>query len=149
MCDSCFNLQIPKSTSRAVVVRPNAATFVTGLAKSYATEYPHELKGYISEPEFASILEAINDTLYTYFPCNFCWFLGYGCSIFTLGLSLCCPMVCVADADKQLSDLLVNINKNRLKSKGIKLSLRKKCSTSWLQFDLPSDVVESEKQALL
>ena len=43
MClDWLFNMQIPESTDKVVVIRPSGKTFVTGLASCFDEEYDNE-----------------------------------------------------------------------------------------------------------
>ena len=139
MCfDWIFNYQIPASSPQRVVIRPSAGTFVTGIAKQYSENYPQELSGYLNEREFNTLMNSINDMLYTYFPCPLCWCFGYLFSLPTLGLSLLCPYICVNDAEGNLKTMITRINRQKLEQKNIKLTLRTKCSTSWLEFELPA-----------
>jgi len=55
-----------------------------------------------------------------------------------MGLSLCCPAICVNDAESNLRNMINRINRQKLEQKNIKLILRKQCSTSWLEFELPA-----------
>lgn len=138
MCDCIFNTQIPTSEPTRVIIRPSAGTFVTGIAKQYSEVYPFALDGYVTEREYNTIMQSINDMLFTYFPCPLCWCFGYICCIPTLGLSLCCPAICVNDAESNLRNMINRINRQKLEYKNIKLVLRKQCSTSWLEFELPA-----------
>ena len=91
----------------------------------------------------------INDTLDNYFPCPLCWGFGYLLAIFTLGLSLCCPAVCVRDAEYNVIKFIDSCNRKRLANKNIKLYLRKKCGTSWLEWHLPPPTKSENNPALL
>ena len=139
MCfDWLFNKQIPKSTERKYIVRPVAGTFITGLARAYDEEYDKEVFGnYISQRDYMQIIEQINDTLENYFPCPLCWGCGYIFAIFTLGLSFLCPYICVRDAEVNVRTFIKSVNRKRLATRNLKLSLVKKCSTSWLEWELP------------
>ncbi len=136
MCDSLCNKQIPKSSNTIIVIRPSRSTFVTGLARQYCDKFPAELKGVLSQKDFEIIMEQINDTLFVYFPCTLCWGFGYLCCPFTLGLSLCCPAICVSDAQKHVKQVIARINRVKLQPLGIKMSLKKGCMTSWLEIAL-------------
>jgi hypothetical protein len=46
--DCLFNTQIPKSSDKKIILRPTSKTFISGLASSYDTNFPEQLKGYIS-----------------------------------------------------------------------------------------------------
>lgn len=85
-------------------------------------------------------MERINDMLINYFPCPLSWYCGYVCCIFTLGLSLLCPFICIRDAEEQVRDFIARVNNRKLKEKNMKLVLRKKCGTSWLEWHLPAEI---------
>ena len=112
MCFDClFNKQIPASCAAYVVVRPASKTWVNGLAQTYSEEYDSErLAPYISEQEYVQTMERINDILINYFPCPLSWYCGYLCCLFTLGLSLLCPYVCISDAQEQLDNFILRLN---------------------------------------
>ena len=138
MCfDFLFNQQVPTSTATKVVMGPSAGTFITGIAKQYKDEYPWQLEGHITRRDWDTMMEMVNDMLFTYFPCPLCWCIGYLFCLPTLGLSLCMPAICVRDAETNLKAIITRFNRQKLEQKGIHFSLRKKCGTSWLQLDLP------------
>ena len=87
------------------------------------------------------MMESINDMLYTYFPCPFCWCFGYLFCLPTLGLSLCAPAICVSDAEDQLRTLIKRYNRQKLERNGLHLELRKKCGTSWLEFEINEEIL--------
>jgi hypothetical protein len=86
--------------------------------------------------EFATMMETINDMLFTYFPCPLCWCFGYLFCLPTLGLSLCLPAICVRDAEDQLRMIIDRYNNRKFEEKNMHLRLRKRCGTSWLEIDL-------------
>ena len=139
MCFDCiFNKQIPETNAAFVVAGPASKTWVNGLAQTYSEEYDSEkLSPHISRQEYVQCMERINDLLINYFPCPLSWYCGYLCCLFTLGLSLLCPYICISDAEEQLEMLVRSINNKKLKSKNMKLVFRKKCGTSWLEWHLP------------
>ena len=69
------------------------------------------------------MMESINDTLFNYFPCPLCWGFGYLCCPFTLGLSLCCPAICVGDAKSNLKAVIAKINRVKFKKLNLTLTL--------------------------
>ena len=146
MCfDWLFNMQIPDPTDRVHIVRPSAGTFCTGLARAYDETYDAVVLGkYISKGEYTSIVSRINDTLENYFPCPLCWCFGYFMAIFTLGLSLLCPMICVNDAETNVRQFIASCNRKKLNNKNLTLVLRKKCGTSWLELHLPPPPAEGQ-----
>ena len=139
MClDRLFNLQVPASTERVVVIRPSGKTFVSGLASAFDEDFDADLlKGFMTMLEFTKMVEAINDELANIFPCLFCWIIGYVLCPFTLGLSLLCPRECINDAEEALERRLKRLNRGTLGSKGIEIALVKAWSTSWLEIRLP------------
>ena len=102
MClDWLFNMQIPESSPRCVVIRPSVKTFVNGMAAAYSEDYDEELfKGHLTEFEFTKIMEKLNDQIGDQFPCAFCQIIGYVCCPMTLGASFLLPGQCVNDAEE-------------------------------------------------
>ena len=45
----------------------------------------------MSNLEFTDMMEKLNDSLSSQFPCNMCWILGYVLCPLTFGLSLLIP----------------------------------------------------------
>ena len=139
MCfDWLFNLQVPASTDRTLILGPTGKTFVTGLACSYDEEYDHDrLKGHLTMHEFTNMMERLNDQLSSQFPCLLCWSMGYICCPLTLGLSLMCPAQCVNDAEEFLEIRIRRQNRSFLNERGIEMVLRKQFGTSWIELRLP------------
>jgi hypothetical protein len=54
--------------------------------------------------EFTAAINQINNTLDDYWPCDFCFYCGYGCCLCTLGLSLFCPNLCISDVSEHNKD---------------------------------------------
>ena len=142
--DCLFNLQVPKSTEFEYIVRPKGKqpnifihflgkTFISGLASSYSTKYDSILlKGLLSKDEFVYMISCFNDILFQFWPCPTCFAIGYMFSPCSLGLSFLFPNSCIADAEKSLKGSIDYFNKQKLKHKGIKVRLVKRCSTSWV-----------------
>lgn len=86
-------------------------------------------------------MDSINNALFSYFPCPMCLFCGYFLALPTLGLSLLMPNVCIRDAETEVRKQIERANTRKLKQKNMELVLRKKCSTSWLEFRKLSDPV--------
>ena len=78
------------------------------------------------------MINCFNELLFQYWPCPLCFCIGYMFSPCTLGLSFLCPSVCISDAEKSLKGSIEYFNKQKLKSKGLKVRLVKQCSTSWV-----------------
>ena len=135
--DPCFNrCIIPTSTPICLVIRPVAKTFITGLAPCYdpLISLPSAFSDHgLSEREFRHILEAINDTLFSAWPCTLCQLFGYCLCPCTLGLSFLIPNIDVKQAREKVDRLISEINQKVLANKGINLALIVRCSTSWLE----------------
>ena len=127
MCfDWLFNLQVPHSTDRVVIMRPASKTFTTGLARAYEEDYDYDrLQKYLSVKDFSLIMERLNDKLDSSFPCELCWVFGYLCCPFTFGLSLLCPAQCVNNAERHLRQAIWRTNQRELMNKNIEIALVK------------------------
>ena len=134
--DCLFNKQIPKSTSNKVILRPTSKTFISGIAPSYDTTYPEELREYISEKEYSYMINKIVDELSMMWPCCFCYTFGYLFSICTIGLSFMFPYCCISEARLSLEESLRRANQSTLLRKNLRISYRQKCSTSWLEIEV-------------
>mmetsp|Transcript_44765 Transcript_44765/g.43354 ORF Transcript_44765/g.43354 Transcript_44765/m.43354 type:complete len:180 (+) Transcript_44765:26-565(+) len=134
----CFlNCFIPKSTEDAYIIRPSGKTFVTGLAHSYSQRYDTQiLSDYITKEEFAAMMNFLNEVVYTYWPCPLCFIIGYLFCPITCGLSFCFPLQCIKDAESNLQDTITYYNQHKLKGRKMRLVLRKKWSTSWIEMQL-------------
>ena len=118
--DPLFNSFIPKSISSIHIIHPAGTlfrfiaigkTFVTGLASRFDTTYSPCLAPYLSEDEYESLIERINDTLYSNWPCTLCQLLGYVLCPCTLGLSFVCPGLSVGDAREAVEKEIHSVNK--------------------------------------
>lgn len=69
-------------------------------------------------------------------PCGFCLLFGYGLSPCTLGLSLFCPFCFIWEATSELVKNINEANQMKLNTKGLHMSLQRRCCTSWLQIDI-------------
>ena len=143
--DCLFNHSIPESTNSIIIIKPIGQTFINGLSSSYDESYPEELKPYIEENIYKKIIIDINETLINYWPCFCARAIGYFCCLCSLGLSLCMPNVCIKDAEETLQRQMDQYNNSLLMTKGLSITLVKKCSTSWLEIKL----LRSEKSRSL
>jgi hypothetical protein len=135
--DCLFNLQVPKSTEFEYIVRPLGKTYISGLARSYSLKYDESLlKGILSNDEFAYMISCFNDILFQFWPCFPCQAISYMCCPCSLGLSCLLLSPCIYDAEKSLRGSIEFFNKQKLKEKGIKVRLVKKCSTSWIEIKI-------------
>jgi hypothetical protein len=134
--DCLFNTQIPKSSDKKIILRPTSKTFISGLASSYDTNFPEQLKGYISEREYSYMINRIVDELTMMWPCCFCFTYGYMMSLCTLGLSFLFPNCCIQEAKIKLLECINDMNKTVLNKRNLDMSYHQKCSTSWLQIEI-------------
>ena len=133
--DCIFNKLIPLTDEQKIILRPTSKTFINGMAPSYDTTYPEELRDYISEREYSYMINKIIDELTMMWPCCFCFTFGYMFCLCTMGLSLLLPNCCISEAKIRLQDSIKEANEAILKNKNLQLSYHQKCSTSWLQID--------------
>lgn len=142
--DCYFNKYIPKSTNSELIFPPVGKTFITGIAYSYQYFYdPTFLSPYMKETQFNYLMNSLNDELYSYWPCNLCFYFGYFCSPCTLGLSFLCPYNCIGAAKENFENKLEIYNKNHFNPKGLHLSYQQHCSTSWLQLSILNSLKKS------
>ena len=120
------------------IVPPFGKTFITGLASSYALDSynPELLSQFITDREYAELIDRINSTLIEYWPCTPCQLIGYLFCPCTLGLSFLFPGVSISEANEKVHQLIKRINKDFLSKRKLKLSLTTYCSTSWLEIHI-------------
>lgn len=136
--DCLFNRRIPMTTSSVYIIKPASKTWINGIPRSYEIEYdPVFLSPYITERQYERLILTINDVLFSFAPCDLCFCFGYLCCLCTAGLSFLCPYLCMRDAERELLKIIKDENRD-LKKVGLQLTLRKKCSTSWLELRIIS-----------
>ena len=101
------------------------------------------MAGRLSESQFISLMFEINEILELYWPCNFCWFFSHIMAVFTLGLSLLLPLVCISQLEAELQDLFKYTNKDLIK-KGLKISLQRRYFSSWLEIRVVDDHTQKD-----
>lgn len=141
--EKCF---LPKSSSSLIIINPVSKTFINGLAKKYSDEYPTQLKDVLEKELFFKCISEINILLATFWPCFPAFLFGYFCSVCTLGCSFLIPFLCVNDAEKMLKNLIEQQNREIFKPRGLEMRFMKKCSTSWIQIKIKSEIELQEKQ---
>ena len=144
--DCIFNKKIPKSTNKHLVLRPNAKTFVNGIASSYEIVYFEELKPYVREIEYTHHMTRIIEGLTIMWPCVYCLSVGYLCSLCTFGLSFCLPNICISEAVASFLQDIDEANKEFFNPNKLHLSLQRRCCTSWLQIDINDEEEEKEEE---
>ena len=108
-------------------------TFITGIAQQYEEKYNQKiLNPHVSKRDFEVIMENINELLFTFFPCSYCFCYGYLFCPVTLGLSFCFPNICIRDAVVEVTQYIEKVNKSKLHDKKAHLELKIECSTSWV-----------------
>ena len=107
---------------------PDSTPWITGIAPHYNDEYDKDILGpYISKKAFQTVMKRINDTLFNYWPCGYCfWGTGYMFGILTCGLSCLIPGKCVMDSRKAMKVQLVKLNKF-LKDKHLRFEFVERC----------------------
>ncbi len=133
MCYLFTKYLIPKSTPTCVVLQPKGPFFINGLSRRYSAKYDQALTSFISKEEFLDIADDINDKLESYWPCLCSILFGYFMAIFTFGISVLIPWVCVSEAEGQARNFIDHINKDVLIYRRLNLRLVKKWCVSWLE----------------
>lgn len=137
--DCCFNRFIPKSTPDCFVIRPASKTFVNGMAEAYSfKDFDVKLMEWnMSRREFEAMIERINNSIWSEYPCPGCQLFAYFCCLCTGGLSCVIPYLQVKQAMRKLHKELDNINKILL-ARRIRLEHRCENSTSYILMYLPN-----------
>ena len=140
--DCFFNKIIPNSTKNIIIIPPISKTFINGIASKYNDSYPIELSNLIGKELYFRCIFDINSYLATYWPCTPAFLIGYFFSCCTCGCSFYLPYLCIYDAENAINNLIQQQNNNVFHSRGLEISLKKKCSTSWLQIEKvnPSEI---------
>jgi hypothetical protein len=109
--------------------------FCNGLSNRYESRPPSILKEILSTQElqkFALYMDQLNYKTAQYWPCLFAYWCGYLCAPCTVGLSLCLPRLCVAEAEAVLLQELKKINQDILEVRKLEIQLVKECCDSYL-----------------
>ena len=134
---------------RITVTVPGAGfKFVGGIASSYEGPYPAALKGVVPISEFNDILDRLNDTIRSYWPCNACMLCGYSFAPCTLGLSLLFPNYCASMAEQKANTMLRNTSlRARNFDRDVVFEIRKEWFNSYLAISFPAALLLSETDA--
>ena len=119
--DWLFKLQIPRSTENKLIISPLGKTFITGISSVYREDQYDEtiLAKHMSEKEFKLLMQDVNRTLKTYWPCSFCIWIGYLLSPLSFGLSFMLPNLCISEAKLGLIAAIERQNRIKLHSRGL------------------------------
>lgn len=119
---------------------------INGISSSYSTDYPNQLHGIISQDEFIDIISRLNDTIRNYWPCNLCYFFGYGCSICTCGASLLCPQFCMSHSEQYANEMLKNVSlKSKYWERKITFKIVKGFCSSYVEIRFPLTEITPDK----
>jgi hypothetical protein len=117
----------------------------TGISSSYSTSYPPALHGVISSDEFIDVMNRLNDTIRDYWPCNTCYFFGYGCCLCTAGLSVLIPNYCISHSELYATAMLRNVSlKAKYYDRHITFSLVKTMCQSYIEIRFPASLQSEE-----
>jgi hypothetical protein len=87
--------------------------FCNGVSNRYESRTPDLLREILSREEakkFQLYVDQLNFKTAQYWPCLFAYWCGYLCAACTVGLSLCLPRLCVAEAEHVLRQEIRKIN---------------------------------------
>ena len=142
--DYCFNKNIPKSTENRIIIWPRGKTWVNGLSDKYDLKFPSVLSAYLKEDEYKRAIWNINQTAEDFWPCPTCFCIGYCCCLCTLGLSFCCPYICITEAKREIKRKIKHWNETLFIRNGLRIELEFGCSTSWLAIYIEEPPRQSE-----
>ncbi|TNV87506.1 hypothetical protein FGO68_gene13423 [Halteria grandinella] len=137
--DCVFNQFIPKSQGDLLVIRPATKTFVNGMAEAYSFEdYDIKLLEWnLSKRDYESMIERINNSIWSEYPCPGCQLFAYFCCLCTAGLSCVIPLLQVRQAMIRLQREIERVNQALLPRR---MMLKHVCenSTSYILLYLPN-----------
>lgn len=120
---------------------------INGIASGYSTDYPPQLNGIVSKEEYVDIITRLNDTIRSYWPCNLCYFFGYGCSICTCGASLLCPQYCMSHSEQYANEMLKNVSlKSKYWERKITFKIVKGLCASYVEIRFPVSLIPQDAQ---
>lgn len=98
------------------------------------TVQPCALQQQMAPEEFDRTITRINHAFSDYWPCPLCFGFGWACCLCTLGLSFCCPRICISDAERfAREELERESSRPYFSGKAVSWRLRKSCGTSWIE----------------
>lgn len=133
--DSLFNLQIPMPTPSKIIIPPTSKTFINGFSRHYSEKIPENIKSVgISNEKFLFCIDQINAMISYKYPCQCSILTSYLCCLCSFGLCFCIPKKLGLDElEKNLSQLIKQLNNDCLKENGFELQFFRKYSTSWFE----------------
>lgn len=137
--DCLFNKSVPNEEKlndkdkTFIILKPISKTFINGMSSYYNITYREDfLSNCIIKREYYLIMERLMDILYMSWPCCLCYTSSYMFFICTLGLTCIYPSIKILKAKRIMLDEINDINKEFFNKKGINLSYKSNCLTSWL-----------------
>jgi len=142
---------VPDSTPTCVVLKPKGPFFLNGFSKKYSSRYESSLGELISQQEFIGIIDDLNEKIESHWPCLCSMIFGYIMAIFTFGLSLLIPWICINEAEGQATRFIEHINKDVLIYRLLRLRLVKKWCVSWIEVRklITNPLDECDKSSLM
>ena len=72
--DCVFNRFIPRTSQDTLIIRPYGKTFANGMAQTFSYDDYDEtlLKGHLTRREFESVIEEVNNHIFSRYPCIGC-----------------------------------------------------------------------------
>lgn len=126
------NYQELQTVRKVVRIKSAGIKFVNGISNRYDGAFPHQIEGLINREKYEIYMSQLNRKVNQYWPCCFAYYCGYLCIPCTLGLSLCIPRICIADAEKVLLKEIQKINAEVLGNSKLEMRLVKECDDSYL-----------------
>ena len=107
------------SLSNTFMIKASSCPFPNGLSSSYSSNFPPGLESHIDPDDFYEFILGLNEILISNWPCTYILVLSFTFAIFTFGLSLLIPMMCIREAEEAAEKYLRNQNKGRLARCGL------------------------------
>lgn len=126
------SLQMVRCIGRLEAV---GSLFCNGMSNKYESKAPPLLHDILTPAEvkkFLFYVDQLNFKTSQYWPCLFAYWCGYLCAPCTVGISLCLPRLCVAEAENVLRMEVRKINHDILSGKKLEMRLVKGCCSSHL-----------------
>lgn len=116
--------------------------FINGVSSRYDCSYSQILENVVSERELNRIIDELNDTLISNWPCNTCYISGYACAPCTLGLSLVLPGHCASLSEQEGQKFLRNVSLTaRFYDRNITYAIVKTLCDSYIEIRFPTTLV--------
>lgn len=110
-----------------VIGKPTGSSLRFG---SFSSSYSVVTQGFailspvLTEREIFDVIQGLNESIRTFWPCHLVYFFGVCCAPCSLGLSLLCPNLCIGKAEESALEYLEQVSlKARNYDRGVRIRL--------------------------